>query len=222
MPDANPDQLKVLQTDFIKYEAEVRSAAEKLDVARTQEQALKARLDDQEARFAQEELAAIVLEKRCARNPLRLANAMAGLPSLGARVSYGRCSKLKCPAWPLYAFLEVKFIESTWNRRQRYPDLSIVELFDQEIKRLPRTIRREELPEAIAVPKEKKRVDNYLRSRLGVNRRYLRLAIERSLDTPEIEEDRIPFVIASNFSAILGESRSVLTLALAERERIDK
>ena len=191
-------------------------------MARSQVRILKAKLEAQEANFAQQELAKIILEKRCARHPLKLANAMAGLPFLSARVSYGRCSKLKCSGWPRREFLVVNFIESTWNRRQRYPDISIVELFDQEIKGLPRTIRREKLPEAIAVPKEQKRVDNYLRSYLGENRRYLRLAIEKTLDMAGIAEKRMPFVIASNFSAILEEPRSALTLALAEGERLDE
>ena len=222
MTEASPDELKVLQADLAKYETKLRFASADLEGTRNQERILSARLEAQEASFAQAELAKIILENRCSRHPLRMANAMAGLPYLSARVSYRRCSKLKCSTWPRSEFLIVKFIESTWNRRQRYPDLSIVELFDQEIKRLRRTVRREELPEAIAVPKEQKRVDNYLRSHLAANRRYLRLAIERSLEKTEIAEKQMPFVIASYFSAILEEPRTVLTLALAEGERIDK
>ena len=222
MMEANPEELKVLQADLAKYETKLRFASADLEGTRTQERILNARLEAQEASFAQAELAKIILENRCARHPLKMANAMAGLPFLSARVSYGRCSKLKCSGWPRSEFLIVKFIESTWNRRQRYPHLSIVELFDQEIKRLRRTVRREELPEAIAVPTDQKRVENYLRSHLAANRRYLRLAIERSLEKTEIAEKRMPFVIASNFSAILEEPRTPLTLALSEGERLDK
>jgi hypothetical protein len=58
-------------------------------------------------------------------------------------------------------------------------------------------------------------------SHLGKYWRYLRLAIEKSLGTPDIDQTRIPFLIASNFTVILGEPRTQLTLALAERERID-
>jgi hypothetical protein len=221
MLEADPDELKVLQTDFAKYETELRSAAEKLNSAKMREETLKNWLEALEASFAQEELAEIIRENRCARNPLRIANAMAGLPVLSARVSYVRCSKIKCPVWPRFEFLVIKFIESTWNRRHRYSNLSTVALFDQEIKRLSKTIRREELPESIAQSIETKRIENPLRSHLGKNRRFLRLAIEKSIGTSDIDQTRIPFLIASNFTMILGEPRTPLTLALAERERID-
>ena len=222
MTDANPEQRKILQADLETYEAELIAAARELDAATTREGELQTSLEMQEASFSQKELADIVLEERCARNPLRLADAMAGLPHLSARVSYQRCSKIKCVSWPQFQFRVVKFIESTWNRRQRYSNLSIVELFDQEIKRLPKKVRSEELPHSVPMPKGKKRIDNYLRTYLGENRRYLRLAIEKSLDTRDVHQDEMPFVIASSFSAILGEPRMPLILALAERERIDK
>lgn len=64
MLEADPDELKVLQTDSAKYETELRSAAEKWNSAKMREQSLKARLDDQEASFAQEELAEIIRENR--------------------------------------------------------------------------------------------------------------------------------------------------------------
>jgi hypothetical protein len=224
---ANPDELKILQTDLVKYEEELRLAAKELDNARTQEQILKDRIEAQEASFAQEELLKIILEKRCARNPLRLAHAMAGLPLLCARVSYGRCSKLKIRSWPDFQFRVIRFIESTWNRRHRYSSLSPVELFYQEIKRLSKKVRREELPEVVAESIESKWVENNLRLHLGENWRYLRLAIEKSTQTAnadqeEVDQSRIPFAIASNFSMIREEPRTALTMALAENERIDQ
>jgi hypothetical protein len=222
MTEANPDQLQVLQGDLAKYETELKYTADKLDAATKLERDLKTCLDDQRASFAQGELAKIVMERRCALHPLKLANAMAGLPSLSARVSYGRCAKFKCRVWPTFEFRRVQFIESTWNRRSRYPRLSPVELFDQEIKRLSKTVRRDQMAEVIAFPADQKWVENPLRTYLGERRRYLRLAIEKSLNTPNIEEGQMPFVIACNFSAILEEPRSTLTEALAERERIDK
>jgi hypothetical protein len=221
MLEADADQRQVLQTDLTRYETELSLAGAELEASRTREKTLQDELGAQEASFAQEELAKIILENRCARNPRRLADAMAGLPFLSARVSYGRCSKFKIGSWPHFQFRVVKFIESTWNRRHRYPALSTVELFHQEIKRLPKTVKREKLPEPIEQSVPWKRVGNNLRSHLGMNWRYLRLAIEKSLGMPDIDQTRIPFLIASNFTMILGESRTQLTLALAEREKID-
>ena len=222
IPLAGPEQLPVLAADLAKYEADLAVAAEKLKDANSQELELKAKLELLEASFAQAELASIIFQERCARNPLRLANAMAGLPVLSARVSYQRCSKIKCGSWPQFQFRVVKFIQSTWNRRYRYPGLHTVALFDQEIKRLSKTVKQEELPDAIARSEKGNRIGNHLRSYLGENRRFLRLAIERSLSTPNVDQRRAPLMIASNFLMILGEPRTALTLALAEHERIDR
>lgn len=218
--EADAVQRQVLQTDLAKYETDLRLAAEELETARSREKLLQIELEAQEASFAQRELATIILKNRCARNPRRLANAMAGLPFLSARVSSGRCSKFKI-IWPHFQFRVVKFIESTWERRHRHPALSTVELFHQEIKRLPRRVKREKLPEPIEQTITWKRVENNLRSHLGMNWRYLRLAIEKTLNAADIDQTRIPFLIASSFSLILGEPRTQLTLALAEREKID-
>jgi hypothetical protein len=219
---ADGDELSVLQADLVTYEDKLTQVTTELDRAKSEEQQLRSSLQDAEAGFAQHELARIIREKRCSLNPLRLANAMAGLPIIGARISYVRCSKLKCSGWPQFQFTVFKFIESAWNRRERYPSMSLVELFDQEIRRLPRKVRRAEYPSNIAVPADQKRIDNFLRSYLGENRRYLRLAIEKTLQAGIVDPDRIPFLIVSNFTSILGVPRSALTLALAERERIDK
>jgi hypothetical protein len=222
LPLASPEELPVITADLAKYEAELAEAAQKLKTLKAEEQVFKAKLDALEASFAQAELAKIIFDYRCARNPLRLANAMAGLPVLSARVSYQRCSKIKCGSWPRFEFRVVKFINTTWTRRHRYPGLQIVALFDQEIKRLSKMVKRAELPDAIAQSIEGKRIENHLRSYLGQNRRFLRLAIERALNTPRVDQRQLPFMIASNFSRILEEPRTALTVALAEHERIDR
>lgn len=170
-PKPRPRQLEVSK--------ELRSA-EKL------EQTLEKQLAEQEVGFAQDQLIRILGEGRCACNPLRLANAMAGLLLLTARVSYDRCSKIKCTVWPNLDFQVFEKIESIWNSRHRYHHLSIVELYQQEIKKLPRTMRGTNS-------------ENYLRTRLAEHFGCLKVAIEKSLESG-VDSEQIPFLIASYFN----------------------
>ena len=104
-------------------------------MAEESEQSLQKQLNELEVSFAQEELVRILGEHRCARNPLRLSNAMAGLPYLTARVSYDRCSKIECTVWPKFDFQVFRKIEAIWNSRERYRDLligGVVSARDQE------------------------------------------------------------------------------------------
>src|SRR6266567_2282293 len=193
---ARAEQLWKVRGELLKRQSRLLAARKELRSAEELEQTLQKQLTQQEASFAQEELVRILVERRCARNPLRLANAMAGLPYLTARVSYDRCSKIKCGVWPKFDFQVFQKIESIWNLRHRYRELSIVELYRQEIKKLPRTIRRN-------------KTENYLRTRLAGDFGCLRSAIEGSLELG-VDPGQIPFIITSNFD----KNRAAPTTAL--------
>jgi hypothetical protein len=204
---ARAEQLWKVRGELLKRQSTLLTARKELRSAEELEQSLQKQLHELEASFAQEELVRILVERRCARNPLRLANAIAGLPYLTARVSYDRCSKIKCNVWPKFDFQVFQKIESIWNSRERYRDLSIVDLYRQEIKKLPRTFRRA-------------KTENYLRKRLAEDFGCLKLAIERGLELG-VESDRIPFIIVSEFDKNRGMPTTALTRTLAASERID-
>jgi hypothetical protein len=204
---ARAEQLWKVRGELLKRQSTLLAARKELRSAEQLEQTLEKQLTEQEASFAQKELGRILVERRCARNPLRLANAMAGLPYLTARVSYDRCSKIKCNVWPKFNFQLFQKIESIWNLRDRYRGLSIVELYRQEIKKLSRTFRRN-------------KAENYLRKRLAEDFGCLKLAIERGLELG-VDPDRMPFIIVSNFDKNRGVPTTALTRTLAASERID-
>lgn len=204
---AQPEQLWKVRGQLLKRQSTLLAARKELRSAEELEQTLQKQLAEQEASFAQEELVRILVKRRCARNPLKLANAMAGLPYLTARVSYDRCSKIKCGVWPKFDFQVFQKIESIWNSRDRYRGLSIVELYRQEIKKLPRTLRRN-------------KAENYLRKRLGEDFGCLKLAIERGLELG-VDPAGMPFVITSNFDKNRGAPTTALSRTLAASERID-
>jgi hypothetical protein len=198
--EAQAEQLWKVRGELLKRQSALLAARKELH-------SLQKQLNELETSFAQEELVRILVERRCARNPLRLANAMAGLPYLTARVSYDRCSKIECNVWPKFDFQVFQKIESIWNSRERYRGLSIVELYRQEIKKLSRTFRRN-------------KAENYLRKRLAENFGCLKLAIERGVELG-VDPDRMPFIILSNFEKNREAPTTALTRTLAASERID-
>ena len=204
---ARAEQLWKVRGELLKRQSTLLAARKELRSAEELEQSLQKQLNELEVSFAQEQLVRILAEHRCARNPLRLANAMAGLPYLTARVSYGRCSKIECNVWPKFDFQVFQKIESIWNSRDRYQGMSIVELYRQEIKKLSRTFRRN-------------KAENYLRKRLADDFGCLKLAIERGLELG-VDPDRMPFIIASNFDKNRDTPTTALTRTLAASERID-
>jgi hypothetical protein len=109
--------------------------------------------------------------------------------------------------WPKFDFQVFQKIESIWNSRDRYRGLSIVELYRQEIKKLPKTFRRN-------------KSENDLRKRLAENFGCLRLAIERGLEWG-VDSGRMPFVITSNFDKNREVPTTALTRTLAASEKID-
>lgn len=205
--EARAEQLWRVRGELLKRQSTLLEARKELRSAEELEQSLQKQLGELETIFAQEELVRILAERRCARNPLRLANAIAGLPYLTARVSYDRCSKIECIVWPKFDFRVFQKIESIWNLRERYRDLSIVELYRQEIKKLSKTIRHN-------------KSENPLRKRLADHFGCLKLSIERGLELG-VDPDRMPFFILSNFDKCREAPTTALTRTLAASERID-
>jgi hypothetical protein len=204
---AQPEQISRVRDELLKRQSKLLAVKKELSTARELEHTLQTRLAEQEAGFAQEQLVRILAERRCARHPLKLANAIAGLPSLTARVSAERCAKIKCTMWPIFDFQVFQKIESIWNSRHSYPGLSVVELYRQEIGKLPRTIRRN-------------RIDNPLRKRLGDHFGCLKYAIQNGLKSG-VDSDQMPFFILSNFDKNRAEPTTALTRTLAASEKID-
>lgn len=205
--EARPEELGKVRRELLKRQSRLLAVRNQLRSAMEMEQRLQKELAEQEISFAQEQLLQILNERRCARNPLKLANAMAGLPSLTARVSYARCSKIKYRGWPTIYFQTFQKIESIWNVRHRYRDLPLVDLYRQEIRKLPRTFRRT-------------RTENYLRTRLAGDFGHLKSAIEKSV-AANVDSDRMPFIITSNFEKNRDGPSTALTRTLAAIERID-
>src|SRR5712692_3358182 len=190
----------------------------------------EAQLSDQEDGFAQNELLEFIHSGKYAHNPLKLANAMAGIRChtwdgmrayAGCWQSYARCSKLECAIWPNYQFQRFEIIESIWNRRYKYPQLVPVQLFQQEIVKLPKIIESQAmpLPYPTTEKERKERLNGFIRSHLMENFSDLRLAIEATFKAKP-DPNRAPFVIVSEFQRNLARPTTAADRVLAALERI--
>ena len=171
-----------LHREPVKRQPKPLELAKELHSAEKLERTLEKQLAEREVGFAQDQLLRFLAEGRCVCNPLRLANAMAGLLILTARVSYNRCSKIKCAVWPEFDFQLFEKIESIWNSRHRYRHLSVVQLYRQEIKKLPREMRR-----------RNNKPEHSLRTLLAEHFGCLELAIEQSLESGVDLPDSVPY-----------------------------
>ena len=214
-PSLDERHRNAIVSEFKKREAALHSAQRDIANASELETNLRAELRDKEAAFAQAELLDYIEKGQYARNPLGLANAMAGLPDLGWSQSYSRCSKLNCSGWPNLWFSEFEIIQDIWKKREPFREPSIVELFRREVQKLPRKTLVYYEPEA-----KKIWMPNQVRSRLADNFRLLRLAIEETLQL-RMHPGRIQFAITSSFEKNIEKPRTASDDLLIAHERIE-
>lgn len=208
-------QRNVLISELKKRQIKFQVAESAFLASRDGEQKLRKELDDKDAAFAQAELLDYIAKGQYARNPLSLANAMAGLPNITWAQSYARCSKITCSGWPNLWFSIFETIQGIWNMRTSFQESRIVELFRREVEKLPRKNLVYWEPE-----KKKILMPNQVRSRLGDNFRLLRLAIEDALQQ-SIHPVRTPFAITSRFEKNIEKARTPAESLQIAAERIE-
>jgi hypothetical protein len=216
--DATPEEQGVFFVELLRRWRDGATARKDREAAELAEKDLDQKLRDKEAGFALSELLDFITQRKYARNPLRLANAMAGLPDMGWEQSYARCSAIKCGSWPQFQFRLFRTIKAIWNRRVQHPELPITQLFRQEIERLPKTVIID-IPQPPPNPPKRGKVENALRSHLADNWRHLRLAIEEVVGS-ENHPEKVPFLLLSGFTRNIGKPRTPQDSILIEQEKI--
>ncbi len=229
---ATAEQLTAIEPIFRQRRAEYETAEMNLKNTEQEEKDVEAKLVDQEAGFAQKEVLKFIRSGKYAHNPLNLANAMAGIRChtsdamrvyAGCWQSYARCSKLECAIWPTYQFQRFEIIQSIWNRRHKYPQLSPVDLFRQEILKLPKSTESQaaRFSSQIAVAERNRIVNGFVRSNFMDEFRRLRLAIEDSLHECD-HPGRTPFLILARFTETLAQSpKNAVESVLVASERLE-
>jgi hypothetical protein len=214
---AKLDQIELVRRAISKRRADYERAESELQLANDLEKRCEEHIFDCQAGFAQEELLKFIkkrfIEGSYARNPLNLANAMAGLPYhydepfLGVWYSYARCSKLESDQWPNLHFQVFEELERIWKRYQGSSSSTLpTEFFRQQIRALPNTT---------------KKMTNLVRSHLVETWVDLQLAIEKSVASPPDDPNRMPFVIGTSFAKTKAEPKSFVDKIIADAPGID-
>ncbi|MGC1648846.1 MAG: hypothetical protein WA741_23755 [Candidatus Sulfotelmatobacter sp.] len=211
---AGPIPPPILQAELIKAWTGTSKARNELAAAQAALKAIERDLAEKSASFAQSELLDYITKKKYARDPLGLADAMAGLPDMGWETSHDRCSKFNYDQWPTFEYRVCEEFRAIWNRRESNPELSVVQLFRQEIEKLPKQVM-------VDYPHLQKKIkqDNILRTHLGERAWHLRLAIEQA-DLISADSSRVPFLILSAFRNLLEKPQTAQDLIHAARETI--
>ena len=219
MNETEPGTQQPYFSNMLQRWRECRQAQLKLDAAQAVLKRTERDVADKEAGFCQSELVDFITLKKYARNPLGLANAMAGLPDMAWETSRERCSRIKVePNFHYQVFLTVSAIS---KRRERYPELSMVELFRQEILKLPR-VKLVRISGLLAKEKGTDRIKlpNNIRSYLIENWPYLKTAIEQT-PTAVLHPRQMPFLILAALTRNLEKPRTPHDLVRADLEKIE-
>jgi hypothetical protein len=207
-------QQQPIQAELLRRWRDSGKARKELEAATTALKAIEEELANMEAGFAQNELVDFITKKKYARNPLGLANAMAGLPNMTWQRSHERCSKIKYAQWPTFPFKVFKRIETIWKQRSAYPALSWADLFRQEVEKMSKTVMASDPDSG-----KKFKQGNHLRSHLADNGRSLRLAIEE-IEKQQSHPGHVPFLILAAFTKNLGKPKTAQDSVLDDQERI--
>jgi hypothetical protein len=178
---------------------------------------LETKLADQRAYFVQTELLRFKA-RGYAHGPKVFANAIAGLPTVGCRRSFQLCSRSDSPLWPSLHFEVFRMIQHTWKNRVQETGLTISEQFRNAILQLvPRVPVKREIVRQYKL--KSKTQDNYLRTFLRENWRFLKLALKQVL-VHKCHPKVVPYLITGRFFMNFAKPRTKEDTVLAEIETL--
>lgn len=216
MNEANPNPPTKLQAALLVGWKGKNTSRRELEAARDRLKAIETDLADKGASFSQHELLDFITRKKYARNPLGLANAMAGLPDMTWEHSHARASKIKYPQWPTYDYKLFTQIEMIWKFHSSDSKVSLAEFFFQAVQKIPKTVMV-----TYEVTGERIKQQNPVRLELGGNFRFLRLAVEEVQKELPLDSGEVPFRILSRFRKNAAKPRTPQELVLIAQEKIE-
>lgn len=209
-----PVKRKLADKVYAERKSELDAANQEASDEAKEYKELEGILSDLQADYCQRELVKFICGKRYSHTPRKLANAIAGLPTISCRQSATRCAQIPYAWEPNYPIFE--FVQKTWRQRDPQPKIKqTLDLFCTAIAALPRTL--------LGHPGQngkRKRFDNYFRRELCEKWFYLRNAINEALRA-YTHPDQVPYLITAKFKENIAKPRTAADELLADREKLE-
>lgn len=210
----SPKKQKLVDTVFTQRKAELDTANQQVAGADAEYKRLEGILSDLQADLCQRELLEFIRGKRYGHTPRKLANGIAGLPTINCRQSAVRCAKIPYTWEPDYTIFE--FVEKTWRRREPLQSKAqqVLNLFRNAIAALPRTLLGHPGQDG-----KRKRLDNYFRSDLCEKWFYLKQAIQDAVRA-YTHPDQVPYLIEARFKENVSKPRTAADELIAAQDAL--
>ena len=200
---------EIIQTELNRRRESLFQLKESLRGAESESKELDKRVLDQETYWYCAQLLDFLCgKKKYAAEPFNLANALAGLPEMGWRESFARCSKMPRSSFVRLPCRVVEVASRIWRRRPKGLEVAPIEFFRTQILKLPKK------------PKNEKENDG-IREVLCRGWRDLRLAIEEC-GKAQHGEEFMPYAIASAFVQKQRQSKTAADMLLDEHDMLER
>ncbi|HVB32767.1 MAG TPA: hypothetical protein VNJ52_00125 [Patescibacteria group bacterium] len=200
---AGEQEKEVIQAQANQRQERLSEFEEGLAQAETESKELDQRVENEEAYWYCSQLLDFLSKERYTVEPLRLANAMAGLPEMGWRESSDRCSKMtRSSAFGHFHYRVFEAVSRIWRRRPKDIQDAPTEFFQ---------------PQILGLPKK----DKWAREAFCRGWRDLRLAIEECW-AAQHDDDFMPYAITSAFLRNQLRQKTEVERMLDDHEKLPK
>jgi hypothetical protein len=203
LKETSEEYREAIEEEVKKKKGHLQELNENLQRAETEANDLDKKVRGWETHFDCSQLLDFLCKGKYAIKPFVLANALAGSPRTGWRQSLARCAKLERPSsYVHYPYGIFKAISKIWKRKSKRPELTVIEFFQAEIRKL-----------------KKRKQDGETYSYLSGDWRDLRMAIEKCSKT-EQSDDFMPHAITRAFVNSRSRLKTQAQRILDEHEKL--
>jgi hypothetical protein len=197
---AKPDDWNTIRDEATRRAQRLVDLEDSLHQLKSERDSLDLKLADQAAYIYRSELLDFLSLGRPVVNPRNLANALAGLPRMGWRHSFNRCSGMPFNQ-PRFDYSVFAAITEVWGRRSQEFKTPPLDFFRSELKKLSKEL-------------------GYTRQFLWDNWSDLRKAIEECWKSRRAPAS-IPFVLTALFMRNVTQQKNPAERILADREKLE-
>jgi hypothetical protein len=197
---AAPEVQKAVRDAITRFRNHAFQLTTEIKTLEDEKNVLEKKTADQTAYIYVSELLDYIRSGRYAVSPRAIANALAGLPTMGWRQSHLRCSRMPYGE-PRLQYQVLQAIVKIWKRRQGESVEYLVAFFKEQLTRLPKKL-------------------GYTRDFLLENWHDMKLAIEECAKKYGADGET-PYALAFTFMKIATKQKTTLERLLAQQEKLN-